>query len=275
VKTPAGHFLSGCKVLLRLQKTKTETVMKYDDVAAIILAAGLGKRMKSTRAKVLHEVLQRPMILYVVDTARAVAGDHVIVVVGHQADRVRQVVRAHAATRFAQQDQQLGTGHAVGCALPQIPETCRQVIILCGDVPLISSQTIENLIADHRRHRRHLTVLAVEVDDPTGYGRILQDACGRVIGIVEEADATDEEKRLRVINTGIYCVDKAYLAVALGEIDSDNAQGELYLTDIVSVGYREKWNVGALPAADPAEFLGINSRRDLQEVEGILRRRQA
>jgi UDP-N-acetylglucosamine diphosphorylase/glucosamine-1-phosphate N-acetyltransferase len=269
------HFFGVCRALLRAAKPEMETVMQYDDVAAIILAAGLGKRMKSTRAKVLHEVLQRPMILYVVDTARAVAGDHVIVVVGHQADRVRQVVRAHAATRFTLQDRQLGTGHAVQCALPQIPETCRQVIILCGDVPLITSQTIENLIADHRRHQRHATVLAVEVEDPTGYGRILQDARGRVVGIVEEADATDEEKGLRVINTGIYCVDKDYLPVALKEIDNDNAQGELYLTDIVSVGYREKWNVGALLAADPAEFLGINSRQDLQQVEGILRRRQA
>lgn len=249
------------------------TVSRHDDVAAIILAAGLGKRMKSSRAKVLHEVLRRPMILYVVDTARAVAGDHVIVVVGHQADRVRQVVGVHAPVRFALQDRQLGTGHAVQCALPQIPETCRRVVILCGDVPLITAQTIDSLIADHRRRRRHATVVAVAVDDPTGYGRVLQDAHGRVVGIVEEADATDEQKRVNIINTGVYCVDRDYLSAALGEIDSDNAQGEFYLTDIVSVGYREKRNVGALLADHPQEFQGINSRRDLQQVEKILRRR--
>ncbi len=250
------------------------TVSKHDDVTAVILAAGLGKRMKSTRAKVLHEVLQRPMILYVVDTAAAVAGDHVIVVVGHQADRVRKVVGAHGAALFAHQAEQLGTGHAVQCALPLIPEGCRQVVILCGDVPLISAETIEKLIADHRRHRRHATVLAVEVDDPSGYGRILQDADNRVIGIVEEADASAAEKALRIINTGVYCVDRDYLSAALREIDSDNAQGELYLTDIVSVGHRENWNVGALIAADPAEFFGINSRRDLQKVERILLKRK-
>ena len=252
-----------------------KAVSRHDDVAAVILAAGLGKRMKSHRAKVLHEVLQRPMVLYVVDTATAVAGDHVIVVVGHQADHVRRTVSAHAVTGFAHQTEQLGTGHAVQCALPQIPETCRQVVILCGDVPLITVETIAALIADHRRHRRHATVLAVEVDDPTGYGRILRDAGDRVVGIVEEADATADQRRLRIINTGVYCVDRGFLSAALAEIDSDNAQGEFYLTDIVSVGFRQNRNVGVLVAADPAEFQGINSRQDLQKVERILLKRQS
>ena len=247
--------------------------LENDDVAVVILAAGLGKRMKSNRAKVLHELLQRPMILYVVDTAAAVAGDHVIVVVGHQADRVREVVSAHADTRFAHQTAQLGTGHAVQCALPLIPDACRRVIILCGDVPLITPETISTLLADHRRHRRHATVLAVEVDDPAGYGRILRDSNNRVIGIVEEADATAAEKKLRIINTGIYCVETDYLAAALGEIDSDNAQGELYLTDIVSVGHREKRNIGVIVADDPAEFVGVNSRQDLRSVERLLQKR--
>lgn len=250
------------------------TAFQHADVAAVILAAGLGKRMKSSRAKVLHEVLQRPMVLYVVDTAMAVAGAHVIVVVGHQADRVRQVVGAHAAALFALQDRQLGTGHAVQCALPLIPATCRQVVILCGDVPLITPETIERLIADHRRNRRNVTVLAVALADPTGYGRILQDAEGRVVGIVEEADASAAEKKLSIVNTGVYCVDTDRLSAALGEIDSDNAQGEFYLTDIISIGHRENWNVGALIARDPVEFFGINSRRDLQKVERILLERQ-
>ena len=250
------------------------TVSKHDDVAAVILAAGLGKRRKSTRAKVLHEVLQRPMILYVVDVARAIAGENVVVVVGHQAERVRQVVGAHVSTAFALQAQQLGTGHAVQCALPLVPDGCRQVVILCGDVPLITAETISALIADHRRHRRHVTVLAVEVDDPTGYGRILQDADHRVVGIVEEADASAAQKALRVINTGVYCVDRDRLAAALQEIDSDNAQGEFYLTDIIAVGHDENWNVGALVAEDPVEFFGVNSRQDLQAVERIMRKRQ-
>ena len=251
-------------------KFKVTNTAKQNDVAAVILAAGLGKRMKSTRAKVLHEVLQRPMVLYVVDVAAAVAGKNVIVVVGHQADRVRKVVGAHAPALFALQDEPLGTGHAVQSALPLIPEACRQVVILCGDVPLIRTETIAALIADHRRHRRHATVLAVEVEDPTGYGRILRDAHHQVIGIVEEADASTAEKQLRIINTGVYCVDKDRLSIALREIDSDNAQGEFYLTDIIAVGHRENWNVGALIADDPVEFFGINSRQDLQEVERIL-----
>ena len=238
------------------------------------VSAGSVKRMKSSRAKVLHEISQRPMILHVVDTAAAFAGDRVVVVVGHQAEAVRQVVRAHASTRFAHQVEQRGTGHAVQCALPLVPATCRQVVILCGDVPLITPQTIATLIADHRHHKRQVTVLAVEVDDPTGYGRIVQDAGGRVIGIAEEADASEDQRKLRIINTGVYCVDRDYLATALGEIDDNNAQGELYLTDIVSVGYRENRNVGALIATDPDEFLGINSREDLQEVERILHRRR-
>ena len=246
------------------------TVSKYDDVAAIVLAAGLGKRMKSTRAKVLHEVLQRPMVLYVVDTATAIAGEHVVVVVGHQAERVRKTVGAHAPTRFAHQAEQLGTGHAVQCALPQIPQSCRQVVILCGDVPLTTAETIEQLIEDHRRHRRQVTVLAVEVDNPTGYGRILKDENQRVIGIVEEADATPDQKKLRLVNTGVYCVDRELLSAALAELSSDNAQGEFYLTDIVSIGRRENWEIGVQEAVDPMEFYGINSRQDLQNVERIL-----
>ena len=251
------------------------TVFKHDKVAAVILAAGLGKRMKSTRAKVLHEVLQRPMISFVVDVARAIAGENVVVVVGHQADRVRQVVGAHAPTQFALQPQQLGTGHAVQCALPLVPDICSQVVILCGDVPLITAETVSALIADHRHHRRHVTVLAVEVDDPTGYGRILQDANHRVIGIVEEADASEAQKALRIINTGIYCVDRDRLAAALQEIDSDNAQGEFYLTDIIAVAHHQNWSVGTLVADDPVEFSGVNSRQDLQTVERIMRERHA
>lgn len=247
----------------------------FENIAVIILAAGLGTRMKSQKAKVLHQVLGQPMILYVVDTATQVAGKDVILVVGHQVDQVRIVVSEHALAEYAYQERQLGTGHAVLCALPQVPAHSEHIVILCGDVPMITAETIRNLVDDHLDCERDITVLAVEIDKPAGYGRVLINADNQVTGIVEEADATDEEKKIRLINTGIYCVKKAFLAESLQKIDTDNAQGELYLTDIIAVGHREKKAVGALLAADEHEFYGINSKEDLGIVEGLMQRRRS
>ncbi len=245
----------------------------FPQVAVVILAAGLGTRMKSDKAKVLHEVLHRPMISYVVKTAAAVAGEQVVVVVGHQAERVRAVAGAEARLRFALQEEQLGTGHAVMCALPQLQPEAEHVVILCGDVPLLTAATVEKLVADHLAHRRHLTVLAVELDNPTGYGRILTDGRSNLRGIVEEADADDRQKAIRLINSGIYCVERRFLADALERIDSDNAQGELYLTDIVDVGYRQKRSLGIVVGDDADEIVGVNSVDDLRTAESLMRKR--
>ena len=249
--------------------------LPYRNIAVVILAAGLGTRMKSQKAKVLHEVLGRPMILYVVDVSTRIAGDDVILVVGHQAERVRQIVSAQAQTEYAHQDQQLGTGHAVLCALPHVPDHSRHVVILCGDVPLVKTDTLKDFVGDHLDHRRHLSVLAVRADNPTGYGRILMDADHHVAGIVEEADASEEQRKIDVINTGIYCVEKAFLDHSLREIDTDNAQGELYLTDIIGIGHRENKAVGAVIAGDDREFWGVNSQTDLTAVESIMRCRKS
>ena len=249
--------------------------LPYRNIAVVILAAGLGTRMKSQKAKVLHEVLGRPMILYVVDIATRIAGDDVILVVGHQAERVRQIVSAQAQTEYAHQDQQLGTGHAVLCALPHVPDHSRHVVILCGDVPLVKTDTLKDFVGDHLDHRRHLSVLAVRADNPTGYGRILMDADHHVTGIVEEADASEEQRKIDVINTGIYCVEKAFLNHSLRKIDTDNAQGELYLTDIIGIGHRESKTLGAVIAGDDREFIGVNSQTDLTAVESIMRSRQS
>ncbi|MGA8020655.1 MAG: NTP transferase domain-containing protein [Desulfobacterales bacterium] len=246
--------------------------LRRENIAIVILAAGLGTRMKSQKAKVLHEVCGQPMILYVVETAAKVAGDRVILVVGHQAERVREVVTECARVRYTLQEQQLGTGHAVASALPDVPVECRQVVILCGDVPLVTESTIGNLITDHLNHRRDITVLATEVEDPDGYGRIVIDTDGRVVAIVEEADASEEQRKIRIVNTGIYCVDKPFLTRALKKIDRNNAQGELYLTDIVAVCYRDNGKVGAMVAENAQEFRGINTRDDLAAVEGLMRR---
>jgi UDP-N-acetylglucosamine diphosphorylase/glucosamine-1-phosphate N-acetyltransferase len=241
------------------------------NIAVIILAAGMGTRMKSNKAKVLHEIQGRPMILYVVETARKIAGDDVIVVVGNQAQQVRTIVSDTAELLFAYQEQQLGTAHAVQCALPQIPEHCDHVIILCGDVPLIQPATISGLVADHLNARRDISLLAVELNNPFGYGRILLDDNRQITAIIEESDATADQKKIKLINSGIYCVAKEFLSVALPKICPDNAQGEFYLTDIIAVGYREKKNMGVMIGTNSQQILGINTCQDLAAVDEIMK----
>jgi UDP-N-acetylglucosamine diphosphorylase/glucosamine-1-phosphate N-acetyltransferase len=240
---------------------------------AVVLAAGKGTRMRSDKAKVLHELDGRPMIHYVIRTARALVGENVVVIVGHQADRVREVVSASHDVSFALQDRQLGTGHAVQCALPMLGAGIDTVIVLCGDVPLITPETLEKLLSGHWRERRDITVLAVELDDPTGYGRILVDPDDGFTGIVEERDASVDQKAIRLINTGIYCIRADRLKPGLAQIGRDNAQGEYYLTDIVSVGRQAGWSVGVETGDRPDDVVGINTLEELQNAEAILRGR--
>ena len=160
------------------------------NVAVIILAAGQGTRMKSNKAKVLHKIAGRPMIIYVVEAAQKIAGDNIIAVIGHQAQKVRETLSGSVPLQFAYQEEQRGTAHAVQCAMPHIPDNCDEVIILCGDVPLIRSETIASLVKDHLSAARDITLLAVELENPYGYGRVRIDENRQVFGIVEEADAT-------------------------------------------------------------------------------------
>jgi len=241
--------------------------------AVIILAAGLGTRMKSNRAKVLHEILGVPMVMYVVETAQKIVGDDIIVVIGNQAEKVRKVVSESNDVLYAMQKEQRGTGHAVMCALPEMPEHIEQVIILCGDVPLLTAETLIRFLAHHMENKRDLTLLAVDVDNPTGYGRILTDGKSNVTGIVEEADATPAQREIASINTGIYCVEKEFLFDSLQKIKPDNVQGEFYLTDIVAVGCKEGKVVGMMTGSDFQEFVGVNTPQDLMAVENIMRRR--
>jgi UDP-N-acetylglucosamine diphosphorylase/glucosamine-1-phosphate N-acetyltransferase len=244
-------------------------------IAVIILAAGLGKRMRSPKAKVLHEILGRPMVGYVVQTARRIAGDAVVVVVGNQAEAVRRAALASGSVIFAHQERQLGTGHAVMCALPRVPENCRDVMVLCGDVPLVTEATLGAVVREHQGAGRAVTVLAVELANPRGYGRLLVDPQQRVCGIVEEADATAEQRAIRTINSGIYCIDRDFLAEALPRLTPDNAQGELYLTDIIRVGYEMGRDVGVAHGSQPDEILGVNTPEDLARVEAIMAGRRA
>jgi len=241
-------------------------------VAVIILAAGMGTRMESSRAKVLHEILGKPMVMYVVKTANKVAGSNVILVIGNHAEKVREVLSENHELIFALQEKQLGTGHAVLCALPYLPEHIEQVVILCGDVPLLSSNTVLRLLDDHIRKKRDVTLLAVEVDNPEGYGRVLFDKNMDVFEIVEEADASEEQKKIKIINTGIYCAKKKFLIDSLHKIKSNNAQREYYLTDIIKIGYLGEKVVGVMVGTDSEEVIGVNNDEELIAAENIMRK---
>lgn len=246
---------------------------KADNIAVIILAAGMGTRMKSGRAKVLHEILGVPMLLYVLAAAKNVAGNNVIVVIGHQAEKVREIVPEKHEFVFALQESQRGTGDAVLSALPHIPDSVEHVVILCGDVPLLTSDTITRLVEDHVHAGRDLSLLAVDVDNPQGYGRVIFDENRIVSKIVEEADATEDQKKIKTINSGVYCSNRDFLKSGLPRLKPDNVQGELYLTDIIEIGYADKKIVGVMICDDASEVIGINTRRDLALVESIMQNR--
>jgi UDP-N-acetylglucosamine diphosphorylase/glucosamine-1-phosphate N-acetyltransferase len=242
-------------------------------IAIVILAAGLGTRMKSNKAKVLHKVCGKPMVSYVAETASKVAGNNVVLVVGHQADEVRQTVSDIGTFSYAYQKEQRGTGHAVLCALPLLPDRSREVVILCGDVPLIKAKTLSALIRSHASEKRDISILAVELENPRGYGRILLNKAGQVQAIVEEADASTQQKRIKLINTGIFCVKKEFLLRAVPQIKSDNAQGEIYLTDIVGIAHKEKRLIGMSVGDDELEVTGINTIEELKKVERAMNKR--
>jgi UDP-N-acetylglucosamine diphosphorylase/glucosamine-1-phosphate N-acetyltransferase len=240
------------------------------NVSVIILAAGLGTRMKSDKAKVLHEIQGRPMIAHVLSAACEVAGEDVIVVVGHQAQRVKEACLKVNPVSFAFQKEQKGTGHAVLCALPEIKETAKNIIILCGDVPLLKADTIRTLIAEHIYENRDLSLLAVALENPTGYGRVVVNNQRELTRIVEEADATADEKAISIVNSGIYCVSKDFLRSSLQQIRPDNVQGEFYLTDIIQVGHAMGKHIGVFVGPNSEEVSGVNSIADLQAVESLM-----
>ena len=241
------------------------------NIAVIILAAGMGTRMKSDKAKVLHNILGRPMVLYVTETAKKIAGSNIVLVIGNQAEEVREIVSEQYDAKFVLQKQRLGTGHAVSCAVPEIPGHAENVLILCGDVPLITSDTLTLLVREHLGAGHDVSLLAVEMEEPEGYGRILTDKAMHVAGIAEEADATPEQKKIRIINAGVYCVRKRFLKSALQKISSDNAQGEFYLTDIIKIGYEEGRSLGMLLCKNAEEVIGVNTPSELMRVETIIK----
>lgn len=245
-----------------------------DNLEVIILAAGLGTRMKSATIKILHRAAGRPIIDYVLDVAAEVSGRHPIVVVGHQREAVEQAIGDRA--RFAVQEQQLGTGHAVMQAaevLERDDTAGRTVLILSGDVPLTRKETLQSLVEQHRRDGNALTLLTMKLDQPAMYGRIVRDGNGAVTRIVEAKDAGDSEKAIQEVNAGIYVFNSADLFANLRRLSTNNAQGEYYLTDLIAMIRDAGKRVGAVVAADPVEALGVNSRVELAVVEAEIQNR--
>jgi bifunctional UDP-N-acetylglucosamine pyrophosphorylase/glucosamine-1-phosphate N-acetyltransferase len=237
------------------------------DLTVIILAAGEGKRMRSRQPKVLHQLCGRPLIGYALRTARSLA-DRIALVVGPDSDAVKQA--AGAGINFVEQAERLGTGHAVRQARGVSDRGA--VLVLPGDAPLLSAETLERLIQHHRASGAAATLLTAIVEHPAGYGRILRQH-GRVQGVIEDRDATDDQKRIAEINTSVYCFDGGRLWPALDHVRADNDQGEYYLTDVVGILARGGARIEAITTPDPAECLGVNDRKQLAALAAIQRRR--
>ena len=244
-----------------------------ESLASIVLAAGKGTRMKSGLIKVLHPVAGLPMIAWPVTAARESGSDPIVLVIGHQANAVQGVFRGAADIRCAMQEEQLGTGHAVACALESLGGFRGTILILCGDTPLLRSETLKKMLAFHRENQAAITVLTALMDDPYGYGRVVRDASGRVTSIVEQKDADPEEQEIREINSGIYCMDSDFLFNNIKGIRNDNAQKEYYLTDLLAIAVKKGLTTLALPTADAEEIMGVNDRVQLAEAARILRLR--
>lgn len=241
-------------------------------MAALILAAGKGTRMRSPLAKVLHALDGRPMVRFSVDLARALSAAPIVLVVGHQADGVREAVPDRDVT-FVEQREQLGTGHAVAQAREVLARFRGDVLILCGDVPLLRVETLNELVSLHRGSGAAVTVLTARLEDPGRYGRVIRSPGGAVLRIVEERDATEEEKAVKEINSGIYLADCPFLFDAVSRLTDRNAQKEYYLTDIFRIARERGAATAALAADDPREVLGINTPEELRDAERTLRLR--
>ena len=237
-----------------------------EQCGVVILAAGLGKRMRSAHAKVLHCLAGQPLLTRVINTTQRLHPEKLVVVVGHQADEVQRRCGREGVV-FALQTKQLGTGDAVHATQSHFQDFHGDVLIVCGDTPLLTTATLATFVQQHRERRATLSVLTVNLDDPAQYGRVIRTANGDVLKIVEARDASEEERTVREINTGIYCVRAAFLFSALECLQPHNAQNEYYLTDIVAQSVAAGLPTYAALAPDPNEVSGINSREDLAIME--------
>lgn len=243
--------------------------MKEKKFCALILAAGKGTRMKSDMAKVLHVLNSKPLLYYVLAAAKSAGAEKIVAVIGHQADMVRELFSGSGCI-FVEQKPQLGTGHAVLQAKDVLAGYDGLTVILCGDVPLLKPATIKSLVDNHLASNAAVSVLTTIPPPPHAYGRIVKDDKGNVLKIVEHKDATQDEKKIGEINTGIYCVDTKYLFSALQKVTNDNKQHEYYLTDIVEIACREGRKVKSFIASDYVEVMGINTLEELAHAKKYL-----
>lgn len=245
------------------------------DIKAIILAAGKGTRMKSeTTPKVLHEIMGKTLLGYVMDNVKAFANEQ-YVIVGHQSEAVEKYITDnYDSAKTVLQSPQLGTGHAVSMVCPYLENYEGQVLILCGDTPLIKEDTLKKFVEFHNSNNSDLTVMSTIFDNPTNYGRIIRENDNTLKCIVEEKDATPEQKAVKEVNAGIYCLNWGKIKNAFSQLKTNNAQGEYYLTDIIQWGKEQKLNVNAFILENSDEIYGINSRQNLAQATKIMNLRK-
>ncbi len=248
------------------------TQLHYPDLQVCVLAAGKGKRMHSNLPKVLHKVLGRAMIDYILHTVESLTPKGIAVVTGHASEKVREHVGQPANLEWVIQDKQLGTGHAVK-QCEKVIRDVRDVLIVCGDTPLLSAETLSNLVEGHRKANTDVTVLSAIPSNPFGYGRIVRDGHGQVSSIVEEKDASAEQQNISEVSSGIYCVRFEVLFDLLRAIGNTNAQSEYYLPDIVPLALEAGQSVEAVAMHDANEMFGVNDRIHLSQVEDLMQKR--
>jgi bifunctional UDP-N-acetylglucosamine pyrophosphorylase/glucosamine-1-phosphate N-acetyltransferase len=247
--------------------------MTSSPLSVIILAAGKGTRMKSDKAKVLHEVFYAPMIHHVINATSPVQPLQTVVIVGHQQSVVEEALTSFDLD-FVIQEEQLGTGHAVLVAESSITSNAQTIMILCGDTPLIKTDTLVKMYLYHQEQHAALTLMTTILDNPTNYGRIVCDSNNKIQGIVEQKDASKEQLEIKEINAGIYCVEPTFLFTALKKVGTDNSQGEVYLTDIVKLAVEDGLAVEKFIADAPLDVLGVNSRVELAAAQSELQMRR-
>ena len=244
------------------------------EIKSVILAAGKGTRMKSETPKVLHKIFEKPLLGYVLDNIKTITNEN-FVIIGHHADEVKEYVeKNYQNAKTVLQTPQLGTGHAVSMVCPYLKDFKGQVLILCGDTPLITSETLKKFVEFHNSNNSDLTVMSTIFENPTNYGRIIREQDGSLKCIVEEKDATPEQKAVKEVNAGIYILDWAKIAPAFSQLTSNNAQGEYYLTDIIEWGKKNNLKVNAFILENSDEIYGINSRKNLAEATRIMNTRK-